>query len=314
MDNQRPSNKEIINKYLEHYRHSPQSLSMRRSSLNYFFGKQEKKCFGYQGHIFDIETSVLIEFFEWLKNLDLVSIQTRKNKWAIIKSLLQYTMEFYNAKKYNIFIVIPSKTVDWKGAVPKRSGNHSNADVYATKDEIQRILHFLRNRNFKHYIIFRTFIDTGMRKGELREARVSELYIEKRYFHTRKGKTGEKMYAIRKDLATLLKIYLDERMKYDVKTDILFLNKYLRKYSLRSFNLILKDVCKKVKISKNITTKTFRKSLNDFRKEMGCNTEDREMLLGHKTNRVNIRNYTRSDIARHIETYDRWYPYIDLAL
>lgn len=78
--------------------------------------------------------------------------------------------------------------------------------------------------------------------------------------------------------------------------------------------MILKYTRDKFGIKKQITTKTFRKTINDYRKEMGCPKEDQEMLLGHKGDSVNLNNYTRSDIKRHIQTYDQWYPYQNINI
>ena len=44
---------------------------------------------------------------------------------------------------------------------------------------------------------------------------------------------------------------------------------------------------------------------------MGCSLEDREQLLGHKTNNVNISGYTKQDIIGHRKLYDKWNPYQD---
>jgi integrase len=247
---------------------------------------------------------------------------------------LQYTMEYFNAKRKRIIkklkrkgiktpenevwekfiVIIPSRTIDWKGAIPKKKPIDSNADVYANKEEVEEILQYFKRNSFKLYLIFRTIADTGMRKGEIINAKISELNIEERHFYTKEGKTGEKIYPIQKDLAKKLEIYLNGRKKENVKTDILFLNKHLRQYNNKDFNTFLREARNALKINKRITTKTFRKTLNDYRKEMGCNLEDREMLIGHKNDSVNVQNYTRSDIKRHIKTYDNWYPYKDLNI
>ena len=46
-----PSNQEIIDKYLNRFRHSKQSVALRKTNLNIFFNK---KYFGYDGHIFKV--------------------------------------------------------------------------------------------------------------------------------------------------------------------------------------------------------------------------------------------------------------------
>ena len=75
-----PKNETIVKKYLSHYRHSPQSIKMRKSSLTYFFAED---FFNYHDHIFNINTQVLIDYFDFLKNLDSIGGATKKNKWHI---------------------------------------------------------------------------------------------------------------------------------------------------------------------------------------------------------------------------------------
>ena len=38
--------------------------------------------------------------------------------------------------------------------------------ITTTPEELEQILYYLNLRNYKHYLIFRLLIETGMRKGE----------------------------------------------------------------------------------------------------------------------------------------------------
>jgi integrase len=221
-------------------------------------------------------------------------------------------MEYYNAKGYKVYIVIPTKTISWKGAVHKTDEVDTNANVIATKGEIEKMLNYFKIRNFKHYLIFRIFTETGMRLGELVNAKYNEFNHKFRHFNLKEGKTDEKLYNVSKDLARIIRRYITTRKKMDINKEYLFLSNRLKKYSNRSFNLILSRARKKLGIKKNITTKTFRKTLNTLRKkELGCAKEDRERLMGHKTNDVNINNYTIYDYKDNMELFDRYNPYIN---
>ncbi len=303
------TNEEIISNYLEFYKHSKQSISMRKSSLKYFFGKD---FFNYTGHIFELDTKILKKYFIFLKNLDTVSIQTRKNKWSILTSFLNFSMEDYPD---DFLIKIPSKTINWKGYCPKKEKVKTNKDIIADKEELQKILNYLEEHNYKHYLIFRFLVDTGMRKGELREARYTDINLKYRNIYIQKGKTGEKLYNFSKGLAEKLKIYLNERTRLNVKENYLFLTKTLKKYSSRGFNLILKRLLEKIGINKNITCKTFRSTLNTLRKkELECSNDNAKQLIGHKTNDVNIKSYTKYDFIDLMNLYDKYDPYQTLNL
>ncbi len=304
----KPTNQEIIENYLNFYIHSRQSIKMRESSLKYFFGKD---FFNYQDYIFDLDTKTLKQYFVYLKNLNSVSIQTRRNKWSILTSFLNFTMEDYEG----FTVAIPRKTISWNGYIPKKTKVNTNKDVIADKEEIQKILVILYENNFKHYLIFKILVDTGIRKGELINAKFTGVNLKDRHIYIKKGKTGEKIYNFSNDLAESLKIYLDERKKLRVDNEYLFLTKSLKRYSSRGFNLILKRVLEKVGIKKNITCKTFRSTLNTLRKnEMGCSNENAKRLLGHKTNDVNINSYTKYDYIDLMNLYDKYYPYQSLNI
>lgn len=295
------TNQEIIEEYIDFYKHSRSSQSTRRSCLNYFFKKYD-----YQGDIFEITTRKLTEYFTWLKNLPGINLTTKKTKWAILNSFLNWLME----DPENDFIVkIPSKRVNWNGISLKT--NKSNKEVYASKEEVKQILDFFKERNIKEWIIFKLFAHTGMRKGELINLRIDEIKIEDRHIHLYMGKTMEKHYIIPNDdhFLLILRIYLNKRKTYEVDNDFLFLSNQKRPYSERRFNMLLRNARDQLGIKKRITCHTFRRSLNDFRKEMNCSLEDREQLLGHKTNNVNISGYTKQDIIRHRKLYDKFNPY-----
>lgn len=326
----RPQNKTIIEKYLNHYNHSLQSRKMRESSLRFFFGNnfpfkngiQDPNWFNFSGHVFDIDNEIIMDYFEYLNTLDTVSITTRKNKWHIFTSFLNYSMYIYG-KKYNFIVANPPRTlVSFENALPKKTEIKSNKKVFATKEEIVKILNHLEVNNFKNYLIFRLFIETGIRKGELIYARYYEINPDERYINPMKGKKGEKYYFYSKNLAILLNLYLKERKFMDVQNDYLFVSKYLTKYSPRAFNQMLKGnkknnqigILEAIGITKNITCHTFRRTINDLRKDMGCSNEDRKRLLGHAVSDVNVKSYTNSDYKKLRELYDTWNPYKDLNL
>ncbi|GAI59407.1 unnamed protein product, partial [marine sediment metagenome] len=198
------SNQKLINAYINNWKHSKQSQNQRKSSLRYFFDKSEyikkeingkkikklKKRFGYPGHIFEITTPILKEYFVWLKNLDTINITTKKNKWNILISFLNYTMEDYE----DFVVKIPRKTVNWRGC----NGDRKEIKEIASKEELEQILQHFKMYNFKHYLIFRLLIETGMRKGELINSKYSDLNTKKRYIRTT-GKTEDVAYYYSKE-------------------------------------------------------------------------------------------------------------------
>lgn len=311
-----PSNEEIINKYIRRYRHSDQSIATRKSALNYFFEKESKmkskikskiKYFGYKGHIFEINKSDLIDYFDFLNQLETISLNTKKLKWTILKSFLDYCMDYYE-DDYDFIIKVPNRLVKWK---PMHKEPKSNSDVFLTIDEIKKILDWLKENNFTYYIIVRIFVESGPRKGELINMDYDKVFLENRYFDT-KGKRGRKAYFFSKELRDLLETFIEERKLIKVNTKSLFISNHLRRFANRTFNEYFKRFMKEIGINKKITCQVFRRSLNALRFDMGC-TDDTilKILLNHAVPGVNFNNYVKKsiDYKKFINYYDTWYPF-----
>lgn len=302
-----PNNQEIIEKHLNHYSNSKQSVNTRKSALKLFFDPTK---FNYSGPIFEITTDVLIDYFEYLKNLKTLSLGTKKTQWTLLMSFLNFTMEYY--RKFEFVVIIPKHSITWNGILHKKP--KTNKNVVMNIKEIESILNYLKLRNFKYYLIFRIFSETGMRKGGLIAININSVNIKKRYIETVEKFTKEKIYYISKDLATFLGIYIKERKLKDVETKALFLSSYKKRYTERQFNLYIKHVLKDLKIKKKITCHTFRRSLNTFRKIMGCPGEDRKILLNHKVKDVNLDSYVKLNYKQYLELFDKWYPYKEIQI
>ncbi|MFX1384927.1 MAG: hypothetical protein ACFFBP_21065, partial [Promethearchaeota archaeon] len=148
----RPSNEEIIGRFLNHYRASKQSVNVRKSSLRYFFGE---KYFHYEGHAFDINKRDLVDYFDYLNHKEDISLKTKMLRWAMIKSFLNFAMEYYD----DFSVRIPKNTVKWKKI---HKDPNSNKDTVLTIEEIKKILDYLKLYNYQYYLIFRTLAETGM--------------------------------------------------------------------------------------------------------------------------------------------------------
>ncbi|MFX1256771.1 MAG: tyrosine-type recombinase/integrase [Promethearchaeota archaeon] len=298
----RPTNKEIIEKWLYRYRDSIQSIRTRRSVLNYFFGK---KYFGYNEHIFDIKKRDLIDYFDYLNHLDTISLRTKKTKWTLLKSLLNWGLDYYE-DDYELKIRIP-KSVQWKKIHKEPK---STSDVFMTIEEIEKILKYLKINHYYYYLIFRCFAEWGARKGGVINADYDKIDVNKRLIKTRE-KNGMVVYYFSKNLADHLKIYLQERKLKSNGTKALFLSNHNKRYTERAFNHYLKSILPNIGIEKNITCHAFRRSLNKLRIDMGCPTPIPSILLNKSVEGVNYESYFKKVLKykEFIGYYDKWNPY-----
>jgi integrase len=296
-----PSCEEVIDEYLKLFRHSSQSQRTRKSCLNYFF---EDRYFGYNGHAFEINKRDLIRYFDWLNHLSDIALTTKKTKWAILRSFIRFLNEFYDLR-----IITPHYLVKWKNT---HSEPDSNKNVKLSVAEISKILNYLKLNHFQYYLIFRLFAETGCRKGGLIHLEYDNVNLKERYFKTTE-KTGRKVYYFSKSLVNYLKIYIEERKERNrnVKNKYLFLSTHGKKFSNRAFNIYLKEVLDILEIEKNITCKTFRFSLNDLRRQLGCPDKMLKILLCHKVKDVNYNHYVSDETKKKEfkEAYDKYNPF-----
>lgn len=317
-ENSWPENNEIIEKYLYTFRDSKQSQNTRKSCLNYFFNEE---YFGFKGHVFEIGKRNLLEYRDYLNHLETISLSTKKTKWTILRSFLTHCEDYYE-EEFDVFFKFP-KERKWK-AVHKEP--NSNTDVFLTVGEIKQILDYLKRINFKYYLIFRLFAESGLRKGGVINLDYDNVFLEKRYIYT-KEKNGRNAYYITERLRDYLKMYLEERELIETETKALFLSTHLKRFSNRAFNEYLngsggknkkgeiikrKGVLDRIPLkTKGITCQVFRRSLNLLRFEMGCPEEIRRVLLNHSVPGVNFNNYVKKglDYKKFLNYFDTWNPY-----
>jgi len=296
------TNEELIQQYLNRYRNSKASMNMRRSCLNYFFGANH---FNFKDHIFKIRRGDVMDYRDYLKNYINVEIETRRNKWAVFTSFLNYLMDYYE----EFSIRIPSINVEnW---TPKKyTGKVNKRERFTSKEKIEQVMAYFKARNFKHYLIFR-IIALGLRKGTAINLKWYEVDLKRRLIHPHEDKKRDWIFYFDEELAKYLEIYLKERKKMDTNLDYLFLTNYrgYHKYSAKVFNNVLKNACEQLGFENYITCQTFRATINNLREKMGCQTKDLKRLLGHKITDVTIKNYTEYDYEDHKKLSERWNPY-----
>lgn len=171
-------------------------------------------------------------------------------------------------------------------------------EIDMSKDEGQR------NR-----AIIETLYGCGLRVSELVDLRISNVYAEEGYVVVI-GK-GDKQR-----LVPISPVALDEIAKYMEETrarlvvkrgneDILFLNRRGSKLSRIMIFYIIKDLCERAGIKKNVSPHTLRHSFATHLLEGGANLRAIQQMLGHEsitTTEIYVhidRSFLREEILRH---------------
>lgn len=291
-------NKEIIQDYLDRFS-SKESRKMRQSNINLFLTKINQKP------IFKLNKQDIIKYFNYLNIDPNLTLKTKKNRFNVVRTFLLYCLEVYDS---DFKMVFPKYSIKWS----KIGHKESNSNGTLTPSQIEEILYYFKQRNYKHYLIFAIYCTSGCRKAELINMTINNTHPNKRYFKTT-GKTAGKEYILDKRIIAPLKLYINERKQVKSKVNNLFITSRLTKYNNRSFNLILQKALENLGIER-FSVQMFRKSLNNNRKKIGCSLEDREMLLGHSPSATNIKYYTDIELPDKIKLFDKYNPYLSISI
>ena len=299
------NNQEVINDYLRQYKNSPQSVSMRKSCLNHFFVN-----FGYNKSIFELTKKTINDYFIFIKNNENLALNTKKNKFKILKSFMDNTIYNYEDN----FAKIPLFKPKYNWSDIGHADSHQKIYVLTPKN-IEAILDYFKLQHFVKYLIFSLYAFTGARKGEIQNLRINGVDLDKRTL-TSKGKKGKKVYSFDERLLPELKMYLEERTSINTETNHFFLTVNHKPINIRTFNYWLKPCLEALGLPKEISVQYFRWSINNNRKDLlETPNEICELLIGHAPSSTNERYYTGELTAeKRVRLYDENNPYFDITI
>jgi len=326
-----PTNKEIIKNYLKKY-NSKNTINSSCTGFKFFFNENVEhglknwihKGFGWKKSIFKIKKRNVYDYHNFLNKHTDLSLRTKKDYFNIFKRLIVYILtqydDYFEDKIEVVYFYMWIKETKFKFSEHGHKRPISNKNVTLEFEEIENILSILKIRNFVHYLVVRTIVETGIRPGELLNIKLERdddegntIPLEndlRRRFVSGIGKKGEKAYFITKELSILLLDYLNNTRKAILtKTDQFLITQSKTPMKWASLYSYVRNSSKLVGIKRNVSPTTFRKTINTKRKLMGCPSEDRRILLNHKVRDVNFNHYVKMKYREFLALYDRWFPY-----
>lgn len=143
-----------------------------------------------------------------------------------------------------------------------------------------------------------TLYSCGLRVSELVNLKLSGLYLDVGFVRVIGKGDKERLVPIGSDAVKYIKIYRDDiRVHIGIKKgqdDILFLNRRGSMLSRVMVFLILKELARKAKITKNISPHTFRHSFATHLVEGGADLRAVQEMLGHES-------ITTTEIYTHLD-------------
>ena len=204
------------------------------------FTNEEKNIKPNKIEIETITKEVIIQFLDWLETNRNVSVQTRNQRLACIKSFYKYVQsnepDLFNT--CSLILSIKNKKVPNK------------IISYFSEDEIRIIINYLNNsKDLKKLTMICVLYETGARVSEFTNIKLSDLNLSDNASITLYGKGNKtRIVPISQELVKLINKYLKEiYINYD--DDHLFYSNYQKKYSRYSINKLVTVLINKIKIN-----------------------------------------------------------------
>lgn len=146
--------------------------------------------------------------------------------------------------------------------------------------EYKALLYEARN-NPRDLAILQTFLQTGIRVGELCNLTLEDIDLEARVLIVRQGKgAADRSIPLTEKAVEALKTYLDIRPQ--TNTRAVFLSKHNTPLDVRSVNYMVKKYVKKAGIKKSISVHTLRHTCATHKADKGMSLTDLQAILGHR--------------------------------
>lgn len=231
----------------------------------------------------EIETitkEVIIQFLNWLETNRNVSVQTRNQRLACIKSFYKYVQlnepDLFDT--CSLILNIKNKKVPNKMI------------SYFSEDEIKIMINYLNNcKDLKKLTMICILYETGARVSEFINIKLGDLNLSDNASITLYGKGNKtRIVPISQELVKLINKYLKE-IYIDYRDDYLFYSNYKKKYSRYSINKIIKKIVLKLnsiypdKFSGNYHPHSFRHTKATHLYNNGTPLLYIKEFLGHST-------------------------------
>ena len=203
------------------------------------FMENEKNIKPNKIEIESITKEVIIQFLNWLETDRTVSLQTRNQRLACIKSFYKYvqTNELDLFESCSQILSIKNKKV------PNKMISHFS------ENEIKTIINYLNNVNdLKKLTMICVLYETGARVSEFINIKLNDLNMSENASITLYGKGSKtRIVPISQELVKLINKYLKE-IYINCGEDYLFYSNYKLKYKRHGINYIIKCLISKLKI------------------------------------------------------------------
>lgn len=202
------------------------------------FMSEEKNIRPNKIEIESITKEIVIQFLDWLETDRSVSIQTRNQRLACIKSFYKYvqTNEPDLFESCSQILSIKNKKVPNKMI------------SYFTEDEIKMMINYLNKcKDLKKLTMICVLYEAGARVSEFINIKLEDLNLSDNASITLYGKGNKtRIVPISQELVKLINKYFKEAY-INYGDDYLFYSNYKKKYNRKSINYLIDNLVEKLK-------------------------------------------------------------------
>jgi integrase/recombinase XerD len=238
-------------------------------------------------HLLNTEAKHIKEFLKTLHQIELEP--------SSISRIISGIKAFFNYLNYaQIISNNPTETLE----TPKTK---RKIPTVLTVDEIESMISKIDRstpEGERNYAMIELLYGCGLRVSELVELKISNINLKEEFIKVVGKGNKERLIPLGKPAKKAITNYYENYRKHFKELpkyeDILFLNKFHRPLSRIMVFYIIKDLCQKANIQKNISPHTLRHSFATHLIEGGANIRAVQELLGHSS-------ITTTEIYTHID-------------
>lgn len=216
-----------------------------------------------------------------------------------ITSIKGYYSFLYKNKYINESLLI---AVD----MPKKE---KKLPIYLTYGEIERLINSIKKEEYLERTIIETLYGCGFRVSELINIRLKDIHFDEKMVECI-GKGNKQRYVPINNIAlSCISTYLKEirnNLKFKENENLLFLSYKGKKVTRQYVFLLIKQLCSRVGIKKNVSPHTLRHSFATHLIENNANLRAVQTMLGHESI-TTTEIYTHVNSSKLIEDYDKYF-------
>lgn len=216
-----------------------------------------------------------------------------------ITSIKGYYSFLYKNKYINESLLI---AVD----MPKKE---KKLPIYLTYGEIERLINSIKKEEYLERAIIETLYGCGFRVSELINIRLKDIHFDEKMVECI-GKGNKQRYVPINNIAlSCISTYLKEirnNLKFKENENLLFLSYKGKKVTRQYVFLLIKQLCSRVGIKKNVSPHTLRHSFATHLIENNANLRAVQTMLGHESI-TTTEIYTHVNSSKLIEDYDKYF-------